>query len=391
MTPTRSHNCLETKKSAKIDDTIKILYLQKRFCFAARYLYYSKKQPLPFNAHRDAQSKVYNIMRNAFLLFSMNLLSWAACAASLVNSCGIPLGGTTQFHIEVSDNVQQSDLTWNVVSGNVSFVGDDNTGSSVTVKGDGEGPFKIEMRLKHLWLPPDKPFPNFEGRVVEPVTIPVRLCIVHQEGTGATAMTEQTFDAWLSDVNTIYSQVAMTFFRSGETVHITNNTYYFFSEYDPTDTARLLVNTLSGTGGLEIYCVNGFTNNAVIGFNLSGGITIDANRGSGHVIAHEIGHQCGLEDIYDRLVDNNGDEYAFITSPVKAEWMPNDWGGGYYPQGFHQGMLLQRLLMFGYTSEAFPSTKSIARGLIHGYDAEDSLRLVKVGIFEMSTRTPAHH
>jgi len=75
----------------------------------------------------------------------------------------------------------------------------------------------------------------------------------------------------------------------------------------------------------------------------SDGIAI-AENAKPNTLAHEIGHACGLDDIF---LDDVGYELVSEALLGSANWSGGT-GTGYYPSGLLHRNLIQRLLMYGY-------------------------------------------
>ena len=64
-------------------------------------------------------------------------------------------------------------------------------------------------------------------------------------------------------------------------------------------------------------------------------------------IAHEIGHACGLEDVYSQY---DGSNFVIaVSGPIGKARMPDDWGR--YSSDTDQGDFVRRLLMYGIEDE----------------------------------------
>ena len=113
------------------------------------------------------------------------------------------------------------------------------------------------------------------------------------------------------------------------------------------------------SGALRIFFVNTNNGSELTGFNTRRCLVV-AKNASGVILAHEIGHACGLRDIY---ATQDG---LSITDAgvVKAEYLnPLDWGAGYYNPDLLHTNLITRLLMYGYIH---PNQGHIPHGRVHG-------------------------
>lgn len=65
------------------------------------------------------------------------------------------------------------------------------------------------------------------------------------------------------------------------------------------------------------------------------------------MVAHEIGHACGLDDIY---IDQEGGSNVSADLPINKHYLPYDCDiVSYYDTSYNYHHLLRRLLMFGTT------------------------------------------
>jgi hypothetical protein len=167
-----------------------------------------------------------------------------------------------------------------------------------------------------------------------------------------------------------------------------------------------------GTGCVEVYFTAslvgaaGLTNGA-LNSGHNGGVVIGADKASGKVLAHELGHACQLPDIYwkrDAKAATPDGQPAVAAGQlsndrVKEEWAPLDWpGGAYYNKSLlHKYLVSQRLLMYGENKDASDADNgddaiAISRGPIFGIPSSGgSGVLLNVGLKVGSTgmnRTP---
>ena len=97
--------------------------------------------------------------------------------------------------------------------------------------------------------------------------------------------------------------------------------------------------TNSMGNAVELYFVRTLDGRTTAGVRRPKGIAIASGVGS-RTIAHEVLHDCGLEDIY--VGDDQGNP---LVEPIVAQSVPSDWGGGYYNPWTLQHVLIKRLVM----------------------------------------------
>lgn len=289
---------------------------------------------------------------------------------AVYNPCGIAAGGKALYKIgvEPAELFPDAAITWSVAEGSVSFENGQNKGRLVSVEaGSVTNAFRLEVEIDGLNLDP-KPF--IRGQVLEPVTVPVKVWIVRDDYGNNPACTEGQVQSLLDGANTIYRQCAMEFSVSGA-IQYTNYTEWLYIDFTNGWSGELesLRNIESGTGGVELYFVVGFRvddqQSDVLGIASTQGIVLTSLM-SERTLAHEIGHACGLLDVYPyRFVSNTVD--MVVSGPVAAERLPLDWGGGYYRPGLLQAELVTyRLLMMGYEDPTITTTCDIPLGSVHG-------------------------
>ena len=206
----------------------------------------------------------------------------------------------------------------------------------------------------------------------------------------------------LPEVNDIFEQVGMTFYI--DSVVVTNVDGACQPVFDgPARPYNLsfddVANILPDAGGLKCYFVDSF-----IDFKR----TRAGNDDCGMLLtkqadaiswAHEIGHACGLEDIYD---ENNGQAIP-INETFEHRHAPDDWNGGsdgtqtkgsrYYRKSLTRCELVKSLLMYGYGSR---TKADISAGSVDGVVNlnlyTSCFGFAETGIFDNGgTRSPEHH
>jgi hypothetical protein len=101
----------------------------------------------------------------------------------------------------------------------------------------------------------------------------------------------------------------------------------------------MMDSTNSMGNAVELYFVRTLNGRADAGLRHPKGVAIASGEGS-WAIAHEVFHDCGLEDIY--IADGQGNP---LLELVAEQSIPADWGGGYYNPWVLQHGLIKRLVM----------------------------------------------
>ena len=210
--------------------------------------------------------------------------------------------------------------------------------------------------------------------------------VANNEGVSSHSYSSVTND--VIELNKIFAQVAMSF--SIQSVTYTNSTHLTNIVFTNDQHIAELCSITNGTGGLEVYFVETISDyaNAV---RVPSGIAISSTHNR-TTLAHEVGHACGLADIYESYRETN---LSVTGMPCKA-WLPRDWG--WYPENVSQVDLIQRLLMYGYDTT---SKGDISRGDVYGlsyeytwnptrndWDKSWRLGVIPVGFKDHGTRQP---
>ena len=123
------------------------------------------------------------------------------------------------------------------------------------------------------------------------------------------------------------------------------------------------------------------------------GIVASTNA-TGLALAHEIGHSCGLKDIYE---EHDGTS-QIVTGDISHERLPDDWGcdgnARYYPATLNQVGLLRRLLMYGFNVNA---QSDLSYGDVYGLFYISTLTgkvwfldMATIGFADYANRQPIH-
>ena len=171
--------------------------------------------------------------------------------------------------------------------------------------------------------------------------IDIDACIVGDPNSVGGAFNETVISNSLVEVNRIFRQAAMSF-RLRSCMY-TNDA--FLAEINSTNIDQVvsLCSILEPRGGLNVFFVPEVSNGE-LGFENGFGIVVKQLSGAG-VFAHEIGHACGLADIYDWHEGTT----LVVQGASRKEWMPHDWGRS--RNGNNHAAMIRRLLMYGYHAD----------------------------------------
>ncbi|MGI6391129.1 MAG: hypothetical protein ACOX7Q_13195 [Kiritimatiellia bacterium] len=318
------------------------------------------------------------------------------------NTSGMPLGGTARFKVEVPGGaVPDADITWTIKegAGRVAFAGG-NTGPEIAVTATSTGAFRLEVDIKGLVITPPHVRPFFVGEVLQPKTVPVAVWVA-RHSAGYTPATPSRIAGMIADANKILWQVAITLAWNG-TINYTNRNDWYKLNLPPDNvvtngsTVWQLLDCTNNTGGVELYFVEDIIEygggHDTLGFNARGLGLVLGRLATGHTLAHELMHECGLVDIY------NSDDGLSVSGEVGSDRLSSaDWGGGYYPPGLQQADFnSERLLMYGGGEPETTVAINIPRGSVYGVGlgspAQTNLVLgpVSVGRNSMEAGEPVH-
>ena len=131
-----------------------------------------------------------------------------------------------------------------------------------------------------------------------PTVTPLHIYIIRDAG-GDYATTEDIVDAWITELNLIYRQAVMSFYRASVTYIDDRPEWFHIPRQNVLETMCSYTNN---TGGLEVYCVGSlYDDNAGIHSTsenpatglIEKGLAVAASAPFG-TLAHEVGNACGL-------------------------------------------------------------------------------------------------
>ena len=291
----------------------------------------------------------------------------------IVNPCCAVIGAATPMKIQVlPTNFPDNEISWRVVSGSGTFA-NGGTGRSVSFTATGQEDTATKLQVDVGDCPGRAPQFTLRGTTMHEVKLYPCLVLAEEELSPITPM---VLDSMLDEINLIFRQVGLHFSQGAAMLYVTNAVWTREGLADKTVGAQI-VDTMSSTGGLEIYFISGKDEiSEPLGRWTDYGIVVK-NSSDVKTLAHEIGHACGWPDIYH---GPRSGAMAELQLGVKEEWLQGDWSNG-TGRRFYDGQLLQselipRLLMFGYGD----NTKSdIPLGDVYGRRKDGSLGVVAIG------------
>lgn len=275
--------------------------------------------------------------------------------------------------------------------------------------------------------------PKFSIQVFGAYTTVVANIFEVLDPSNGTPYTVADLNNLISNLNEIYQQAGMRFVlgRNENISQYGHGGLYDYSIIDSFLEAETLCGYVVESGGIEIYIVTDYADGD--GLNVRGpgvvtfGIICDKQNGDmvrmSKILAHEIGHSCGLEDIY-AVDENEAGESDLVFDPrfkTKWEWGSSDWPSddasntepSYYKRLIpdydtamlfgnrldldayamrHRG-IVRRLMMHGTATFESNTELDIPLGKIYGVTGGlfgKSFSYGKVGIIDMD-RQPQHY
>jgi len=314
------------------------------------------------------------------------------------NPCGVVIGRDAYFRISVApDDYPDERIRWSVgdgADGSVVFVGD-NTGREVCVRGVTAGNLTLEIDIGGC----SAARPTFTVKVVENVSVRMDVCILCNNNVPIRS--ESSVRSMLLSVNDIFEQVGMTFnINSVITTNIPHAVDVMLDGSATDDNLSFdnIADILPNAGGLKCYFVNSFEDSrSTVAANSSNGMLLTASVDA-LTWAHEIGHACGLQDIY---VSRSG---ITISSDESFEWRHamDDWNNGsigeetrgsrYYRRNMPHDEAITNLLMYGYqAATALDITTGYVDGVVKVSKNSSEVGGARTGLFaSYATRSPVH-
>lgn len=178
-------------------------------------------------------------------------------------------------------------------------------------------------------------------------------CWIVGDNDGDAAFAPQSISNLVDSTNIIFTQAALSF--EVASINYTNDSRYVEVSVTNDTQYVALCNVTNNTGGLELYFVREVVDGADAFWTRLG--VVVGRRANSTTLAHEIGHACGLDDIYEAHVGTS----LVVTGLPSKERIPDDWG--WYPERVTQTTVVRRLLMYGYNTT---DKADISRGDVFG-------------------------
>jgi hypothetical protein len=253
-------------------------------------------------------------------------------------------------------------------------------------------------------------------------------CFVVSDGAGTPALALSDLPTMISILNDIYRQAGLNFTLGQNWIlPISYNDWY---ECDTEDKELQVVNYKSDlNNGLELYFVKdlpypGITitkQEKYLGVIITNTLGMICRTDEtdiialSKVVAHEIGHCCGLEDIYIRSFDERlkaKSEWSWLDWPASVGFnsdpsyykrLEKDYESTYYysstgqkkqvldAYAMRQKTLIQRLLMYGESTLSLETELDLPLGRVHGTTDSGAESDVEVGLIDMDRPPPNHH
>ena len=302
----------------------------------------------------------------------------------IVNPSGCVLGSQSTFKIAVAPTTYpDSYIKW--TSSNAGYANFTNPfGREVEVTPAQSAPNTLSVDIPYL----NESAPQISYTVYNSLkTVSVNFTFIRDSlGTmpGGISDANAYIASRLADANKVFAQAGMTFVNGGVS-YVNRNDWYnapastSFDAY--TNTLAQIVTSHPAYYGIKVFVINSFVRsdfsveNRAVTVPVNGfvhGIVFPAVF-SGVILAHEIGHVCGLKDIYDDVSVYGGPDFPILGQNVTRTDLPLDWTGekGYYESTLTKAEIIHRLLMFGRHSIS-ESHFDIPRGEIFGISSSTS-------------------
>ena len=299
----------------------------------------------------------------------------------MVNPSGFRVGDEARFKFEFSNNVDGDHIRWTKIGDAAVWSGPPvETGrGAIVLRGNQPGEGSIKVRIENgCGIPePKLDFKIFEESPPVPIHVGI-LCSTN----GEASITLDAVNTKIGLASNIFRQVGIGF-RLASVTWITNQGFYASEPRDTPDylyTNKLIRAQIQQNDGVEVYfCPWSMVQaTGALGNWAEEGILIASNTAD-CVVAHELGHACGWDDIHGKGV----------SGPVSQARLPHDWNNGPGPEEYYERELQQEGLVYRLLMSSSTLGMDIPSGRVYGRAGSNGmLKLTDVGERNMVTRTP---
>jgi hypothetical protein len=236
-------------------------------------------------------------------------------ADPILNPAGIAIGDTATYWISLQPSSFPDDLIeWSgTPAGRVSFP-QGNTGRVVTVRGESAGDVLLRPTITGV---PDLT-PAFQIQVVTSSVVNAHVYIICASD-GTPAISSNDVSSMFEMANDIWRQVGVSF-QVVETQFVTNGDWLVVEKIDGNwQPFQAITAYTNGTGGMECYFVESILGS--YGLNSTNGLVM-ASSCPLPMLAHELGHACGLKDIYV----SHSDTQLGVSGHISRNSLGTEWG-----------------------------------------------------------------
>ncbi|MBQ9430652.1 MAG: hypothetical protein IJU44_03785 [Kiritimatiellae bacterium] len=268
------------------------------------------------------------------------------------NPAAVKTGGYGVFRIEYWPDDTDIGISWST-SSTVAEVSTHYRGLGAdyaVVRGRHTGDFTLTATLSNMLGVPEHP--HIRAEVLPVTQTPLHFYVMRDNRVPIADPT--TISNMVAGVNLIYAQAAMEFYVA-DIYDMDENFCTRWPQKPKRQDVLELFSSTNVVDGLEIYVVTSLHDN-VEGYGARITLPSDNNDKLGlaikitardltQVLAHEIGHSCGLNDIYI------GTSVEMLKRPTPATIQNENWTGGfsrgYLPEDLCHHSVVMRLLMHG--------------------------------------------
>lgn len=259
-------------------------------------------------------------------------------------------------------------IVWTASHGAISFVGG-NVGRTVTVAVSDpvDGLKEISASIGTTFGSRHAQGPAMPIKISPTMTtVALYPYVVVDETSSAASEPVDYLSGLLPEINRIFSQAGVRFVKGANVQQIFNSEYLDIDN-NGNASAGLWSLTEDVRSGIRLCLIrsipDAYRGQRILGKREGGGILLCADGLTAQVLAHELGHAAGWDDVY------YDDEHGVVMgSALTKAFMPDDWNAsgniGHYSASMNHAAIIDRLLMCGVAGD---NHVDIPCGEIYGY------------------------